>query len=586
MTEMRSQRDMRALMRPYWRAAALFSLAVNILFLVSPIYMLQVYDRVLTTGSMPTLILLSGIAVFLLVIYLFAEAGRKRVFSRAAEALGTSLAGPTLRRGLSDPAAGRTQTLSAAAQLNTVQGALQQGLPGTILDLPFSPFFLLVLFIVHPVLGAVGLGGALLLVGLALLNQRMTERPLAEAGQAESAAQTELAQLVRQQGAILGMGMLDRALGRWLAIRAQASDASLEAGLPSTFLGAATRSFRLVLQVAVLGTGAFLAVRGEVSAGAIIAASILFGRAVAPIDQAVNGWKQLSSTIEAWRGLGAWLGEGHAEQTPPTPLPRPEPVLEFEELQVTIPGADKPLLAPIDHSFEAGRIVALLGSSGSGKTSLLQTVAGAWPPLDGAARLGKRDMARWDSSDRGRYIGYLPQHVELLRGSIFENIARFEDTAPERVFAAARLAHCHDLILSFPEGYDTKIGEGGHFLSAGERQAVGLARAFFGNPALIVLDEPTAHLDADLVRGLLTTIAELSRKRPEDRQQTIIMATHDIRLIGAADDVMVIRERTTQVIPRSDYLDRVSELRRGKPSSEGTSTPLTVSLKRREPDNG
>lgn len=573
-------------MRPYWRTAAFFSLAVNILFLVSPIYMLQVYDRVLTTGSMPTLILLSGIAVFLLVIYLFAEAGRKRVFARAAEALGTSLAQPTLRRGLSDPAAGRSQTLSAPAQLNTVQNALQQGLPGTLFDLPFSPFFLLILFVIHPVLGAVGLAGTILLVGLALLNQRMTSRPLAEASEAEGAAQTELAQLVRQQGAILGMGMLDRALGRWLAMRAEANEASLEAGLPSVFLGAATRSFRMILQVAILGTGAFLAVRGEVSAGAIIAASIVFGRAVAPIDQAVNGWKQLSSFMNARRGLEVWLSEGYTDQNPSIPLPRPEPVLEFEELQVTIPGADKPLLAQIDHRFEAGRIVALLGSSGSGKTSLLQTVAGAWPPLHGAARLGKRDMARWDSSDRGRYVGYLPQHVELLRGSVFENIARFEDTAPERVFAAAKLAHCHDLILSLPDGYDTLIGEGAHFLSAGERQAVGLARAFFGNPALIVLDEPTAHLDAELVRGLLDTIADMSRRPPEDRHQTIIMATHDIRLIGAADDVMIIKDRVSQVIPRSVYLDRVSELRSGKPPAGGMSTPLTVSLKRRDPDNG
>jgi len=540
--------------------------------------MLQVYDRVLTTGSLPTLLVLTGIAFFLMVIYLFADAGRKRVLARAAERLSEAMAEPALRGGLRRHAQSSAETVQAVSNLNQVQQALAQGLPGVIFDLPFVPFFLIILFFVHPLLGAIGLVGAILLVGLAILQERITGEPLKQARAAEQGAQTELTQLVRQRGAVVGMGMADRASQRWFSLRNASMQQSLSAGVPSTFFGSGTRALRMLLQIAILGSGAFLATQGLVSSGAIIASSIVMGRGLAPIDQAVNSWRQLMSTRTAFDELSAWVeDEDMAERVEPTPMPRPEPRLRLEELSIGVPGADEPLLSTVDHHFDRGRIIALLGHSGSGKTSLLQTLAGAWPVRSGTARLGERDLIRWDSTDRGRHIGYLPQHVELLRGTVFENIARFTEASPEAVVEAAQLVGCHQLILGFPDGYDTKIGEGGAYLSAGQRQIVGLARAFFGNPALLLLDEPTAHLDTDLSAKLMQRFAEMSRLPTRERTTTAIVATHDLRLINAADDVMAIRDRKVGIMPRDSYLERVTQLRRTRKKQTTAPKPAAPS---------
>ncbi|MEE4211394.1 MAG: ATP-binding cassette domain-containing protein [Parvularcula sp.] len=555
------------IMRRHITATVWFSVAINILFLVSPIYMLQVYDRVLTTGSVPTLLLLTLIAVFLLGIYLFAEAGRRRVMARAAEALGDELAEEGLERGFSDPRVTPAQTLTAIKNLGQVQSLLNQGLAASLVDLPFVPFFLAILFVVHPVLGMVGLFGALGLVALALLTERTTKVSMRESSNAERMAQDELNQLVRQRGAVVGMGMSERAIGRWSKLRVAANEASLRAGVPATLFGASTRALRMTLQIAILGAGAFLAVRGFTSPGAIIAGSIIMGRALAPIDQVVNGWRQLVKGGRAFNELGAWVLD-KPERTAATPLPRPNPQISFDGVAVGIPGADRPLLPPLKHAFPKGQIVALLGQSGSGKTSLLQTLAASWSPVAGSVRLGGADMHRWHGADRGRYVGYLPQDVELLRGTVRENISRFSDAPAEEVFEAAQRAGCHQLILSLPDSYDTLIGEGGTVLSAGQRQAIGLARAFFGNPALLILDEPTAHLDAAMTAHILHTFAKLASIPAEDRRTTIFVSTHDLRLVNVADDVLVIRDRKVTITRRDAYLQQVSELQRQKAGAQ------------------
>jgi PrtD family type I secretion system ABC transporter len=589
------ERRILRLVKPHIVAAAVFSAALNILFLVSPIYMLQVYDRVLTTGSVATLLLLSGIAVFLLVVYLFAEAGRRRVLGRAAQLMSDELAEPALKQGFGDSRATPNETVAVMGSLQTLQQAFSQALPGVVFDLPFVPFFLLILFVVHPALGMVGLVGAAGLILLAVLTEKLTKEPLAEAQKAERGAQNELTQLVRQRGAIAGMGMGERAIARWSELRKAGVNENLHAGTPATFLGAATRALRMILQIAILGGGAFLAVRGQVSAGAIIASSIIMGRALAPIDQMVNAWRQLAGAYSAYKEVDDWLVAHHEEErTILTPMPRPEPQITLDELQVTVPGADKPLLATIEKVFPKGQIVALLGQSGSGKTSFLQTVAGAWPPLAGTARLGQRDLWQWDPADRGQHVGYLPQNVELLRGTVRENIARFTQAPAEKVFEAARKVGCHELILSLPNAYDTMIGEGGHYLSAGQRQSIGLARALFGNPPLLILDEPTAHLDSDLTQNIMSFFANASRLPAEERGFTAIVATHDLRLLNAADDVMIIKDRGVIITPREAYLNKISQLRRSqqqqavkaRPTSSEGGTPLTVDLTRRSDDNG
>ncbi|MBB4658682.1 type I secretion system permease/ATPase [Parvularcula dongshanensis] len=578
-----SGRAVRRLRAYFWTAAG-FSVVVNLLFLVSPMYMLQVYDRVMSSGSMETLIYLTGIAVFLLLIYMAADAGRKRALTRAGQLLGECLDGVTLRRGLAAAAMPSAKTVSAVANLSRVQGLLLQGTLAPIFDVPFAPLFIGILFLIHPVLGCIALIGALILLGLAVMTDRLSRTAVEEAGKRDQRAQNHLNHMVRQRAAIVSMGMTDRAVGQWQTLRRDAVDHNLRAGEAATVLSSMTRSFRQILQIAILGGGAALFVFGEISPGTVVAGSILMGRGLAPIDQTVAIWRQVILGRKAWRELAEWV-DGHEASDLPmhvaavTALPRPEPQLKFEEFAVGIPGAGKPLLPPMTVELKPGALIALLGPSGAGKTSFLQSVAGAWAPRAGTVRLGGRDMAAWDARDRGRYVGYLPQHVELLTGTVRENIARFTDADPEAVFDAARRVGCHDMILRLPQAYDTPIGEGGVHLSAGQRQSVGLARAFFGSPALILLDEPTAHLDANLAANLMARFAAYTREAPQNRGVTAIIATHDLRLINAADQVMVIQDRKVVLTPREEYLKKVSDLRRSREAPQRPNpagTPITV----------
>ncbi|MEO1043615.1 MAG: ATP-binding cassette domain-containing protein [Pseudomonadota bacterium] len=495
-------------------------------------------------------------------IFLCADAGRRRVMSRLAEKLDGDLVERVAVRGFRDPSKSAADTLQVTGKLNQLQQLLNQGMPGALLDLPFTPFFMLLLVFVHPAIGAVGFVGAIGLIGLAVFNERLSKAPLQHATSTEQQSQHTLSQLMRQRSAVIGMGMIDGSIARWLGIRRRMTDAQLEAGLPSTIVGATSRSLRLSLQLLVLGVGAYLAIGGHVSAGAIIAGSILMGRALAPIDQIVNGWRSLVLGQRAIKDLDQWVAPYDGELTEDiTALPRPEPQLTLDQLVVGAPGSEKPLLSPTDQKFQRGRIIVLLGSSGAGKTTLLQTLAGAWPPHDGSVQLGSRDLHLWPSEDRGRYVGYLPQQVQLLPGTVKDNITRFQPCEPDELFETTKALGCHELILSLHDGYDTKIGEAGALLSAGQAQAIGLARAFFRQPSLLLLDEPTAHLDPALAGALMQQFAQSARQNPEERSFTAIIATHDMRLINAADDVMVIRDRKILTRPRETYMQQISQLR-------------------------
>lgn len=561
-----SEQIVRAL-RPYLTTALVFTTIVNLLFLVSPLYMLQVYDRVLTSGSIETLIVLSAIAVFLLLIYIAADGGRRRTFTRAGQLLGEKVDGLTLRRGLTNAQATNSETLTAVGHLAKIQGLLLQSTLAPILDLPFTLLFLAILFAINPILGSIGLGGAVLLLVLALVSDRISRKSVEDAQKRDQRAQNHLSHLVRQRAAIVSMGMSDRAIGRWQTLRRSAVDGNVESTGAATYLASSTRSLRQILQIAILGAGAALAVGGVETPGTIIAGSIIMGRALAPIDQTVALWRQVLLGRKSWQELKSWIDNSHDlpasfERDEVTAMPRPTPKLTLEEFAVGIPGAKQPLLPQVSVDFDRGEIIALLGPSGSGKTSLLQSLAGAWPAHHGTARLGGRDIATWDPRDRGRFIGYLPQHVELLSGTVFENISRFAPCDVDKVYSAAKTVGAHDMILTLAEGYDTMIGEGGIHLSAGQRQAVGLARAMFGDPALLLLDEPTAHLDAQLAANLMARFAQQARHPKTDRPLTAIIATHDVRLINAADKVMIIQNRQVAVMPREQYLRRVSDLRR------------------------
>lgn len=565
--------------------ALFFTLILNIIMLVAPMYMLQVYDRVLTSSSVETLIVLTVIAVFLLLIYIAADAGRKRVFAMAGKSVGEELDAATLRTGLDDAKSPPAAILENMGNLVRVQGFLVNGTAAPLLDALFVPLFLGILFFVHPILGAVGLVGAIVLLGLAIISNNVSAKSVTEAAKKESAAQATLAHTARQRAAIVSMGIGERAIDRWRTQRHEALNESMQAVNANNFLTALSRSIRQILQIAILGMGAFLALQQQVSPGAIIAGSIIMGRGLAPIDQAVAIWRVLLQTLQSRRDLKDYLENSsstiaYAEGNV-TAMPRPAPALKLEEFSVAAPGADKALLPHFSVELSRGSIVALLGPSGAGKTSLLQTLAGAWGPHSGTARLGGRDIHTWQADDRGRFVGYLPQDVELLTGTVFENIARFTEADPDDVFEAARKAGCHEMILSLPHGYDTPIGERGSHLSAGQRQSIGLARAFFGSPAMLLLDEPTAHLDMNMVGNLMQQFAEIARTPKAERDCTYVIATHDLRLINAADQIMVIQNRQVALMPRDEYLKKVSDLNQRRQQTQqppsqpdGPATPV------------
>ena len=524
-----------------------FTLAVNLLLLVSPLYMLQVYDRVLSSGSTDTLIWLTGLAVFLLIVYGAAEAGRRRVAALIAQQVEATVV-PYIFASFEQRTNAAMELSRNLARLGRVQTAMQSGSLLPFVDLPFAPLFLIVLFLIHPVLGLIGIGGALLVFGVAFFAEvstrqksQISQRTLGGAGELASGLQ-------RQRSAIVAMGLLPAAFAKWRAVKQEGETLSLEAAREDGKFTAISRSSRQVLQIFILGGGAALALSQEISAGSIVASSIVLARALGPIDQIVGSWRNSVMAWQAWRELEAGLDDVEPDGQY-TPMPRPKAQLTIDRLAVTVPGSEEPLIRPFTYALEAGQIVTIAGGNGVGKTTLLQTLSGAWPPGAGTARLGGRSVHDWSSADRGRYVGYVPQQVELLPATVAENIGRLAADDPEPVFAAARAAGAHEMISALPSGYDTPIGPGGCHLSAGQKQLIGLARALYGDPVLLLLDEPTANLDAAAAPALVAALAAA-----REAGAMVLVSTHDRRVIESSDTVLLIRNGAVMHATAEEYL--------------------------------
>ncbi len=538
--------QVRQRLRPYMAALAGFSLAANILLLVSPLYMLQVYDRVLSSGSIDTLIWLSVLAVFLLAIYGAAEAGRRRVSALAGKELDSLLMPLAFSRFETD--SGQPHLARDLGAVQRIQTALQSGSLMPFADLPFAPLFLVVLFLIHPVLGAIGLVGAILVFAVAVTAELTTR----QAGQFSQGALRNAGDfatgLERQRSAMAAMGLVPAAYRRWRATQEAGQGFSLDAAKQDGKFSAISRSTRQVLQIGVLGGGAALALSQEISPGAIVASSIILARTLGPIDQIVGGWRNTIQTWSAWKGLMERLDGADAEPQY-TPLPRPDPDLRLDRLSVAVPGAEAPQIRPFSWSASGGQLIAVTGGNGAGKTTLLQTLAGAWQPGSGTISLGGRNLHDWPGADRGRHVGYVPQDVELLPATVSENIARLGEADADAIIAAARAAGAHETILALPEGYDTRVGPGGAHLSAGQRQVIGLARALYGDPVLLLLDEPTANLDAAAAPGLVNALRQAA-----DRGAIILAATHDRRVIERAKTVLLVRNGDVMAAPAEQFL--------------------------------
>ena len=501
-TSISGQRELasvRSLSRSALLAAFLFSVFANLLMLTSPLYMLQIYDRVLLSRSEPTLIALSLLMVFLFVIMGLLDLARSRILARIGarfqEALDRRVLSASFRRLAVAPADQGAR--SAQSDLETIARFWASPLLQGLLDLPWTPVFIGVLFIFHPLLGWFAIAAAILLWLLALANQRGTDGVTREATAAGFAADRQAENLKSESELVRSLGMSGNAFARWYGLRRRALVRGMELADRSGGYIVLTRTLRIFLQSAILGLGAWLVLRDSLSPGAMIAGSILLGRALQPIESAVGQWPMLTRSRAARDRLAQLLSEVPPEEER-TQLPRPAGRIEVSGLAVVPPGDTRPVLRGVSFRVEPGQAIGVIGLSGSGKSSLARALCGVWQPVAGTVRLDGATLDQYDPDTLGSYIGYLPQRVTLFDGTIAENISRLDEAAdPEKIVEAAKKAAVHDLILHLPKGYDTPVTSMGGQLSGGQIQRIGLARAFYGDPVVLVLDEPNSSLDND-----------------------------------------------------------------------------------------
>ena len=520
---------------PAFGAVGVFSAAVNVLMLTGSIYMLQVYDRVLSSGSVPTLVALFSIVVALFVFLGLFDALRGRLLSRAAHRFDADLGPGVCAASLGAEPAGRT----ALADLDTVRGFVAGGAMRGLFDMPFMPLFVVVLFVIHPWLGWLTLAGAGVTALAALVGRVVTAGPLArgQGGMAEARAFADGSR--RAVETTSAMGMQASLVARWHGMQSRGLAQSQVAGDRAEGIAAMSKAFRMLLQSAILTLGAWLVIGGQMSAGGIIAASILSGRALAPIDQAIGQWKAIAGAREAWRRLSKAVCNTRGGAARVTELTAPTGRIEVCGLTKLAPGdSDRQLLNRVEFALEPGDGLGVIGSSACGKSSLARCLVGAWTPEIGEIRLDGATLDQWDPAVRGRHVGYLPQSVTLLPGTIRDNIARMDpDIDDEAVIAAARRAGIHEMILGLPQGYDTDLGPDAPPLSGGQMQRLGLARAMCGDPKIVVLDEPNANLDADGDAALTRAIVEMRAAGA-----TVIVMAHRPSAIAAVNKVMVMKD--------------------------------------------
>jgi len=557
-------------LRPFVLLAAAASLVLNLVLLMPALYMTQVFDRVFSSRSTETLVMLTAITAVALALGFCMDTVRARALAWAGGALDRRLSPLALAGALRQAAgpAGRADT-DALRDIAQLRGFLGGAGIHALFDAPWLPVFLLVIALMHPLLGATAAIGALLLAGLALLTAKLT-RELAEDTLRRSRATNRHAEaLARNAEVIVGMGMTPAVVGRWQVRHGELLDAQARLGATSARLSAAARIARQALQVAMLALGAWLVIGTAASPGIMVGATILVGRALQPIEHLIGGWRKLVDARGAWQRLS-----GRARATPAgTGLDLPAPAGRLEVERVVFATAPKrpALIKGIGFALEAGESLGIVGPSAAGKTTLLRLLLGIWHPQAGTIRLDGADIARWNRDALGAHVGYLPQDVELFAGTVAENIARLGTVNSATVVEAARLAHAHEMILRLADGYDTQIGTAGATLSGGQRQRIALARALYGDPRLVVLDEPNASLDAEGEIALAAALRALKA-----RGVTVIMVGHRPSMISQLDKLAVLKDGALEAFgPTAEVLPRVrAGARTQRLTAVGASAPL------------
>jgi PrtD family type I secretion system ABC transporter len=511
-----------------------FSFAANLLLLVSSIYMLQVFDRVLSSGSLDTLLWLTVAAVLTTAVYGVLELARRRLLSRAAAWLDSELAAPVIRHGV----AARLADARSEAGLADVQ-ELRTFLRGdavlAFLDAPWMPVFIAIIWLLHPTLGWLALAGAIVLFVVAVANDWMTRPLLQETRAALRRSQRGAQQYLDNAETVRALGMVGPLLERWQRARRDIREGTERTAAVTNALTYLTKSARLSLQILVLGAGAWLVLQGELTGGGMIAAALILNRALSPVERALGAWRSYVSARTAHGNL-ARLFQTVRGRDASLMLPKPTGRLRIENVRFHPAHASEPIIKRVDLALEPGQTCGITGPSGSGKSTLCRLIVGAWQPSAGHVRLDGAEVANWDPDELGKHIGYLPQAVELFSGTIAHNIARMREVDDAAVIQAAMLADVHEMILRLPDGYDTAVGAHGHRLSGGQKQRIGLARALFGDPALIVLDEPNSSLDGAGEQALYQALIDLKMQG-----RTILIVAHHPSALRTADKLLVLK---------------------------------------------
>ena len=553
----RATSELRMAVKECWlvlSGVAIFSALVNMLMLVGAIYMLEVYDRVLPSQSIPTLLVLSIAAFFLFCAQGFFDFMRGRILIRVGNHLEERLNSRIFDLLSRAPQVNQSGPDSAQApkHLDAIKNFLSSGGPVAFIDLPWIPFFIVILFMFHWILGAASLIGGLFIVGLTLYAEMKTREPVVQLG-GEIAKKAQFTLLLRRNAEVVGSMGLRQSLVHVYGSQTEA--VRLSQTLLSDLgggMGAVSRSLRLIMQSGILGLGALLVIWGQASAGIIIAGSILFGRALAPVDQVIANWRSFTSARESWFKLEDLLRAYPAERER-LKLPKPYQSLRVESLSFADVRKQQIILRDISFSLKPGDGLCVIGPSGAGKSSLLRLLVNVWSPTGGRVMLDNAALDQWPSDDLSNHIGFVPQDVELFTGSIAQNIARFHPQIDsEKVLEAARQAGIHELVLKMKEGYQTQVGENGASLSAGQRQRVALARAIYGAPFIVALDEPNSNLDADGDMALSQAVRSI-----RERGGIVIAVSHRPSLLEAFDKILLLRDgRMVACGPKQEIMEK------------------------------
>lgn len=537
-------------LKPEFKAAAIFSMVINVLMLTPTLFMLQVFDRIMVSQNMLTLLILSLITLFLFSVTAFSEWIRSRLLVRVGIKIDKVLSPRVFHaafeanlKGQTDVSREALNDLTQLRQFITGNGAF------AFFDAPWTPVYILVLTLLSPWLGLLAVFFAALFIGLAIVSQKLSEAPQQETSKAAQQETRFTQSKLRNAEVIESMGMLPALRQRWLGRHRNFLAAQIISSDLGHRISSVSKFFRYSQQSLVLGAAALLVIEGSLTLGALIAANVLMGRALQPIDTMMSSWQGFFKARDAFIRLEKLLAEypEREGQLTPTDL---VPSVSLKNLSAYAPGSSTCILHDLSADFQAGGVTVIIGPSGSGKSTLARCLLGIWPNTEGSVLIDGEPVQRWDRHALGSYVGYLPQDVELFDGSIAENIARFAQVEPELVIAASKTAGLHEMILRFPKGYDTPISEAGSALSGGQRQRLGLARAIYGNPALIVLDEPNANLDSDGEIALQNAILALKAAG-----KTVFLITHRPQIIGVADHVLVLAQgRIQQYGPRDEVI--------------------------------